>query len=113
ALTRPVAAIVAASIALCLAGGAAATTSALPTAVAALGDSISAGWGSATDASGANLWGSNVADSWSTGDDPAVASLYGRLLQLAHGSQATTAINLARPGVASDDPTYGWLAQAR
>lgn len=70
-----IAAVIAAAAALFLvnAGGALA---ALPNSMAALGDSLTRGFGSA------GVPGDNLAGSWSTGTDPAVNSHYQRLLAL-------------------------------
>jgi lysophospholipase L1-like esterase len=76
--------------------------------MAALGDSISAGWGSAVGVHGGNLAGANVAGSWATGDDTRVRSHFERL----SGDVPIVAVNLARPGVRIGDPVAGGAAQA-
>jgi lysophospholipase L1-like esterase len=70
---------------------ASAASAALPNSIAALGDSLTRGFGSA------GVPGDNLAGSWSTGTDPAVDSHYQRLL----------ALNPAIAGHAANDAVNG------
>jgi lysophospholipase L1-like esterase len=86
---------------------------AIPGQLAALGDSISAGWGSRTNGAGENIPGVNVADSWGTGDAPEIGSHYERLSAVLPTGATLTAVNLAQPGASIADPNYGMVAQSR
>ncbi len=85
-----------------------AATAALPSAVAALGNSITTGWGSGTDSGGANVGGDNPAGSWAAGTEPSVDS---HLLRLRALGADPAAVNLAVTGTrTTSDQGIRWQA---
>ena len=81
----------------------------LPTAIAAIGDSITSAWGSGVDGNGANVAGDNLGASWATGTSAAVNS---HLLRLRSLGPSPSALDLAVPGARVTD-SDGVPQQAR